>query len=59
MMIGDYNNLIQKNPDSNPEGIPVTTVNGIRYFNVGTTQYSSRIAARGYNIDFKRGILMF
>ena len=25
MMIGDYNNLIQKNPDSNPEGIPVTT----------------------------------
>jgi hypothetical protein len=55
MMIGDYNNLIQKNPDSNPEGIPVTTVNGIRYFNVGTTQYSSRIAARGYNIDFKKG----
>lgn len=55
MMIGDYNNLIQKNPDSNPEGIPVTTVNGIRYFNIGTTQYSSRIAARGYNIDFKKG----
>lgn len=55
MRIGDYNNLIQKNPDSNPEGIPVATVNGIQYFNVGTAQYSSRIVARGYNVDFKQG----
>lgn len=55
MMIGDYTNLVQKNPDSNPCGIPVATVSGVKYFNIGTTQYSSQEIVRGYNTDFKQG----